>query len=485
MKSGTGNPIPTEPPQVGVGADLGSYRLTSLLGQGAMGRVFKARHLKLGREVAIKVLNPEYAARPDVLQRFFREARVVNQIGHEHVVDVTDLVELPGCAFLVMELLEGESLGQVTKRRRRRWPTVRSTVEMMAQVCDALDAAHRHGVVHRDLKPDNVFIVKRGGRDFVKVLDFGVAKLREPGTDSTSTGVVVGTPRYMAPEQAAGKEVGPAADIWAAGVVLYQLLSGDVPFHAEGFVALASKLQTEPAPPLPPRTPRRERIPPPLAATVMRCLEKKPGDRFRSMASLAEALRSSAKDLGRGSAGRRLAALAAAILLAGAVALAAVRYDLPRAARSLAAEVMRRVAPRQGAGPAQAVNVPRAAPSPPASSPAPGHGTRAAGPSTTTAKSVAPQAAHRRRRPERVELDLHSKPSGAWVIRLDTGEKLGTTPLHVKVRRGLGELALRFTLDGYQPATASVDLKSGGSANVTLRPRKATGKKKRSAAHPG
>jgi serine/threonine-protein kinase len=481
MKSGTGIPIPTEPAQVAVGAELGSYRLTSLLGQGAMGRVFKAKHLKLGREVAVKVLNPEYAARPDVLQRFFREARVVNQIGHEHVVDVTDLVELPGCAFLVMELLEGESLGQVAKRRKRRWPTVRSTVEVMAQVCDALDAAHRHGVVHRDLKPDNIFIVKRGGRDFAKVLDFGVAKLREPGTDSTSTGVVVGTPRYMAPEQAAGEEVGPAADIWAAGVVLYQLLSGDVPFHAEGFVALASKLQTEPAPPLPPRTPRRERIPPPLAATVMRCLEKKPADRFRSMASLAEALRGSAKDLGRGSAGRRLAALAAAILLAGAAALAAVRTDVPRAVRSLAAEVMRRVAPAPpgpGARPAQAVTVPRAAPSPPAASP----GT-SSGPSTTTAKSVARQAAQRRK-PERVELDLSSKPSGATVVRLDTGEKLGTTPLRVKVRRGSGELALRFTLDGYQPATASVDLKSGGSVNVAMRPRKATAKKKRSAAHP-
>jgi len=484
MKSGTGIPIPTGPVQVGVGAELGSYRLTSLLGQGAMGRVFKARHLKLGRTVAVKVLNPEYAARPDVLQRFFREARVVNQIGHEHVVDVTDLVELPGCAFLVMELLEGESLGQVMKRRKRRWPTVRSTVEVMAQVCDALDAAHRHGVVHRDLKPDNVFIVKRRGRDFAKVLDFGVAKLREPGTDSTSTGVVLGTPRYMAPEQAAGKEVGPAADIWAAGVVLYQLLSGDVPFHAEGFVALASKLQTEPAPPLPPRTPRRERIPPALAAMVMRCLEKKPADRFRSMASLAEALRGSAKDLGAGGAGRRLAALAAAIVLAGAMAVAAVRYDVPRAVRSLAAEAMRLVAPGPGTKPAQAVKLPHAASSPPAASPTPGPSSSAAGPSST--KSVAPQAAHHRRRPERVELDLSSKPSGASVIRLDTGEKLGTTPVRVKVRRGSGELALRFTLEGYQPATASVDLKSGGSAKVVMRPKKATGKKKkRSAAHPG
>jgi hypothetical protein len=142
---------------------------------------------------------------------------------------------------------------------------------------------------------------------------------------------------------------------------------------------------------------------------------------------------------------------------------------------------MRRVAPAPpgpGARPAQAVTVPRAAPSPPAASP----GT-SSGPSTTTAKSVARQAAQRRK-PERVELDLSSKPSGATVVRLDTGEKLGTTPLRVKVRRGSGELALRFTLDGYQPATASVDLKSGGSVNVAMRPRKATAKKKRSAAHP-
>ncbi len=185
-------PVSTAPLEIAVGAELGSYKLVSLLGEGAMGRVFKARHVKLGRAVAVKVLNPEYAARADVVKRFFREARVVNDISHEHIVEVTDFVELPGCAFLVMEMLDGESLRDILKSRKGKWPPIRRVASIMRQVCEALEAAHQKGVVHRDLKPDNVFVVERGGGDFVKVLDFGVAKLKEDDGGSTVTGMILG-----------------------------------------------------------------------------------------------------------------------------------------------------------------------------------------------------------------------------------------------------------------------------------------------------
>ncbi|HZY02304.1 MAG TPA: serine/threonine-protein kinase, partial [Anaeromyxobacteraceae bacterium] len=294
MAGGTTVEVHTAPIEVGIGSELGSYELVSLIGEGAMGRVFKAKHVKLGRSVAIKVLNPEYAARPDIVKRFFREARVVNEISHEHIVEVTDFVEVPGLAFLVMELLDGESLRSLLKRRKGKRPPLRRVVSVMAQVCDALAAAHDKGVVHRDLKPDNVFVIKRAGGDYAKVLDFGIAKLKDQsdgGVGSTVTGVILGTPLYMSPEQATGKDVGPSSDVWAAGVVLYELLSGSVPFKAGNFVDLVQKIRTEPAPPLPLRTPRRERIPPQLAAAVMKCLEKNPSDRHRSMEALAEALR--------------------------------------------------------------------------------------------------------------------------------------------------------------------------------------------------
>ncbi len=477
MTSGTTISAGSGPLEASVGAELGSYRLESLLGKGAMGRVFKARHLKLGREVAIKVLNPEYAARPDVIQRFFREARVVNQIGHEHIVDVTDLVELPGGAFLVMELLDGQSLRQMTRRKRRKWPTVRCAVEIMAQVCDALEAAHQNGVIHRDLKPDNVFVVKRGGRDYAKVLDFGVAKLKEPDTESTVSGMILGTPLYMSPEQATGKPVDRAADIWAAGVVLYELLSGAVPFRGESFAALAAKLREDPVPALAAKTPRGERIPPALAAVVMRCLEKRPSDRFRSMGTLAEALRGAAKAAVPSSGGRRMIALGASLALVAGGTAAALRYDLPRRF----ATGWRSGTPASNAsGVWTATPAADSLPSPAAPNAAPT--VNATPPPTPTpdslsspvtaklpAKPARTASAVHSRRVEKVEVELHSKPPGAKVVRLDTGELLGRTPARVRVPKRAREIALRFTLEGYEPVTASVDLATGGSATVAMR----------------
>ena len=472
MGNGSSIDIRTAPIEVAVGSELGSYELVSLLGEGAMGRVFKARHVKLGRSVAIKVLNPEYAARPDIVKRFFREARVVNEISHEHIVEVTDFVEVPGLAFLVMELLDGESLRGLLKRRKGKWPPVRRIVGVMAQVCDALAAAHDKGVVHRDLKPDNVFVIKRAGGDYAKVLDFGIAKLKDQsdgGAGSTITGMILGTPLYMSPEQAMGKEVGPASDVWAAGVVLYELLSGSVPFKAGNFVDLVQKIRTEPAPPLPLRTPRRERIPPPLAAAVMKCLEKSPSDRHKSMDALAEALRSAAGITGRGwrVPWKGLAA-AAALLAAG---YAAWRTDLLRKARPLAGRVGSEVSEAARTAQSAVESAVSATPEPPRPKPA---SPRPAAPAKESRPGPAPARQAKATQPATVDLDVRSSPPGAKVVRLDTGELLGRTPLKLKFFQKQREVALRFTLDGYEPAKASASLKSGGRVSVTLKksPRK-------------
>jgi hypothetical protein len=466
--------LPSSPADVDVGTTLGSFELVALLGKGAMGRVFRACHVRLGREVAVKVLNAEFVARPDVVQRFFREARVVNDIDHEHIVEVTDFVESPGIAYLVMELLDGQSLREILAQKGRRYPPLRRLVGIMGQLCGALDAAHEKGVVHRDLKPDNVFVSERDGADFVKVLDFGVAKLRDSVDDmETSAGVILGTPLYMAPEQALGRDVDGRADVWSAGVVLYEMLAGAVPFTAPSFVELAMRIREQPPKPLPSRTPRRERIPPWLAAVVMRCLEKRPEDRFRSMAALGEALRGRGRRR-RASGGRRvLAAAAAAALVVGGGAVA-VRLGLHRRAgdalepawRSLRALV---AAPTERAS---------AAPTPRKETPPHGAPREAAPAQASSAPRAAPASRPAATRAATVELTLRSTPAGAAVVRQDTGERLGRTPLEVKVPRKAATVWLRMTLDGYEPVRFTVDLRRDNAASVTFRGAKKTARRR-------
>ncbi len=190
------------------GQILGNYQLERLLGEGSMGRVFQARHVRLGRQVALKVLRPQHARDVSFVRRFFQEARSVNQINHEHIVEIFDFVEEVerGHVYCVMELLRGQSLAAVMKEEKL---TLARVQRIGVQVCAALGAAHKVGVVHRDVKPDNLFVIHRGGQsDFVKVLDFGVAKiLTSEGTHGTLDGTIIGTPTYMAPEQAAGLPV--------------------------------------------------------------------------------------------------------------------------------------------------------------------------------------------------------------------------------------------------------------------------------------
>jgi serine/threonine protein kinase len=270
------------------GTRLGAYRIEKQLGEGAMGEVFLAVHEALGRQVAIKKLKPQVAADRAMTERFFAEARAVNIIRHENIVECTDLVNEAGTSYIVMELLEGKTLSNAI-RQAKQMPPVRA-VKIAAQIADALSAAHTKGIVHRDLKPDNVFLIKRAGSsDYVKVLDFGMARLRPElgGVQATQSGALVGTPAYMSPEQARGERVGPPADIYALGVVLFHMLTGQLPFTADSLTMMLIQIVQE----TPPSVDKLAKdIPRPLVELVRRCLEKDADKRPVDMATLRREL---------------------------------------------------------------------------------------------------------------------------------------------------------------------------------------------------
>jgi serine/threonine protein kinase len=263
------------------------YRIESVLGIGSMGIVYVARHLAVGKRVALKVLRQQFVQDPEVTQRFASEATAATAIGNAHIVDTLDFGKLAnGSAYQVMEFLEGQMLSEAL-RHERRMPLERILV-IVRQVAVALGAAHDAGIVHRDLKPDNVFLVERDqSQDFVKILDFGIAKFGVGQNDLTHAGAVFGTPNYMAPEQALGKATSPATDIYALGVILYEMASGAVPFQGESPIAVLTRHATEVPEPLGKRV---SGLPPRFQKLVLRCLEKEPRDRFSSMAGLIEEL---------------------------------------------------------------------------------------------------------------------------------------------------------------------------------------------------
>jgi serine/threonine-protein kinase len=269
----------------------GRYRLQERLGQGGMGTVYRAVHTLMDKQLAVKILRPEMASDGEAVARFHREARSASRLDHDHCIRVMDFGQSDdGLLFLVMELLDGVSLAQVI--RRGPVPAARAAAIGVA-VAEALQHAHDNGIVHRDLKPDNVYLARRPrGRELVKVLDFGLAKLMSDaalGPSITRDGTVFGTPEYMAPEQAEGEKLDGRTDVYALGVILYQLMTGDVPFRAGNFVALLTKQVGEK--PLPPRERRPDlEIPVGLEAVVLKCLAKKAANRFVTAEALAEAL---------------------------------------------------------------------------------------------------------------------------------------------------------------------------------------------------
>ncbi|MCC7539880.1 MAG: serine/threonine protein kinase [Deltaproteobacteria bacterium] len=258
---------------------LGRYRVLRKLGEGGMGSVYEAENVLLGRRVAIKCLLPKLSRDPESVARFVREAQAATLIAHPHIVQVFDLDALPdGTRFMVLELLDGNDLGSELDRSGTI-PLPR-TLSITLQVCDALAAAHRAGVVHRDIKPPNVFLVRRDGRDdYVKVVDFGIARLVEPDGPSnlTRTGTLLGTPYYMAPEQVqARKDLDHRVDVYALGVMLFECLTGRPPFDAASFGELVVQITQQPAPLL--RTLRPD-LPVALEALVAGMLAKRREDR--------------------------------------------------------------------------------------------------------------------------------------------------------------------------------------------------------------
>ncbi len=270
---------------------VGSYEVLRPLGEGGMGRVFLARHLKLDRLVALKTLKAVYASDPLHMQRFVQEARAVNRVKHPHLVEIFDFLEEgPGKVCCVMEPLFGETL----KDRAKKAPLqIHKAVRIIRQACGALEAVHQAGVIHRDVKPDNLFLVDREGEaDFVKVLDFGIAQVLddEEALLSTRTGEVVGTPAYMAPEQTMPGPLDGRADIYAIGTVLYVLLQGRFPHDAtQPELLLAQKVTQKPRP-VSVTAASGETISKELRAIIDRCLQRNPAHRFQTMGELSAAL---------------------------------------------------------------------------------------------------------------------------------------------------------------------------------------------------
>ena len=274
--------------QLSRGALAGSYVIADKIGIGGCGTVYAAEHRVLGRRAAVKVLHRALAESADVVQRFVREARMVNQIQHPNVIDVFEFGELTdGRPFYVMELLEGQSLAQRNESRGRL--PLADALPLVETICRTLDAVHDAGIIHRDLKASNIMISERDGARSVKLLDFGIAKLLRPdgaATGLTSIGVRLGTPHAMAPEQIRGEALDRRVDVYALGVLLFELLTGQLPFASNDVAELERMHLEKPAP----RASSLAPLPVAVDAVVLRCLEKRADLRFATAGEVYGAL---------------------------------------------------------------------------------------------------------------------------------------------------------------------------------------------------
>ena len=452
-----------------IGETLGSYRIVGTLGRGGMGAVYEAEHVLIGRKAAVKVLLPELSRDPELVERFFNEARAAAVIQHPGLVEVFDFGHhADGSAYIVMELLVGEPLATRMKRDRKLAPA--TALAITRQVAGALQAAHDQGIVHRDLKPENLFLLAdtdapSGVR--AKVLDFGIAKLvrdEERRSVKTRTGAVIGTPRYMAPEQCkSAANVDGRADIYALGCILYEMIIGVAPFDYDSWGELVAAHIHE--------TPRRPRevdpaVPEAVEALIERALQKKPADRYQAMSELAQAT----EDLWRHASAEerhalftplpgkvRVAAEAAAPTLPVAAEMtvppgkpARRRVWWPLAGIAVAGAVIATVVVTRGSEESRA--------SPPPSPPAPV--------AAIIDASIAPpiDAASAPEPPREVQLRIDSVPHGADVYRAADGVKLGKTPLTRTFERTDGTAELVLKLAGYRDQHVSLSTREDGGA---------------------
>ena len=412
-----------------LGATLGGlYHVQRLIGVGGMGRVYEATHRNLGKAYAVKVLPEGRADKPDAVERFLREAKSATKIDHEHIVKVVNCdSDEEHRLFIVMELLDGENLAD---RLDRGALPVDEAVEIARQTGEALQAAHDAGIVHRDLKPENIFLTQKHGRDFVKVLDFGISKIKTPDHGDpklTATDQIIGTPLYISPELARGMSlVDHRTDVYALGVILYEMLTGSPPFTGENHFQLLYKHGNE-APDPPSQRSKKASIPPHVEAAVLRAMEKDPADRFDTMDAFCDALRGPTVP-------RRARTLGVPLLVAAVVAGVAFLLWPTRAPVEL------------GEPPAPAPTTDLGAVTNKSDDPA----------ETSPIEPVA----------EQVRLALDSRPSGAFVAV--NGEKRGRTPLEVELEPGL-EATVRFSLQGYRSEERRLVPKEDDSLLVRLK----------------
>jgi len=433
---------------VRLGRVLGSYRLIGVLGEGGMGTVYVAAHTRLDRYVAIKMLRPELAARRDSAPRLLDEARTVNRIEHPNIVESIDVVEDPQHGvYSVLELLHGPDLKTVLTTGRL---SLASTLRVATQIADALSAVHAVDIVHRDLKPDNMILIDRDGRsDFVKLIDFGVSKA---GDDAGA--LASGTAAYMAPEQAAGGRVDGRADLYALGVLIFEMATGRHPFPSTTDDEYIMRHAGD-APPRPSAI--DPRVPPALDAVILRCLAKSPADRFASAGEVATALRAipAPQDAAVPVRTRstKWIAVAAGVAIAASLGIVAMTRgasgrDATVATSALASAAAVTVTGHRATEPI-------------------GDGTDVAGPTAATDGTPG--------RPgtamvATVEIAFDSIPDGALVYRIGETVPLGTTPFTTSFARSTDPVRVRFALANFAPVELEVLVDASREAAVALAP---------------
>jgi eukaryotic-like serine/threonine-protein kinase len=292
MPLGDASPPAPDDPLIGTVVSE-RYRIIRKVGEGGMGAVYQAEHALIEKRVALKILFQDLTRRPDLVARFLQEAKSASRIGQENVIDISDFGQsADGLVYIAMEFLDGQDLGKTLRAEKQlSWTRTRP---ILMQIAKALRAAHSHGIIHRDMKPENVYLVQREGRvDFVKVLDFGIAKVvsadDNDGPRLTQTGMIFGTPEYMSPEQAQGHPPDHRVDVYAVGCIMYHMLTGAVPFTADSFMGILTKHLLEPV--VPPRKRRPELdIPADVEAVCLRAMEKDRDKRWPDMDAFYQAL---------------------------------------------------------------------------------------------------------------------------------------------------------------------------------------------------